>query len=109
MACGILQMDLLLTLTDICQDLLKTKCSKSKKHLKVFDLICDPNFHMKLENNSPVLKQKHPNGYFFQIQLAMRLSSGIQLCDFVVYNFKGLILIIISRGRFFKTRRVYVF
>ena len=28
-----------------------------------------------------------------QIQLAMGLSSGIPLCDFVVYDFKGLIII----------------
>ena len=66
-------------------------------HLKSLDLIYDPNFHVKLENNSPVLKQKHPNGYFSQIQLSIGLSSDIQLCDLMVYNFKGLILIIMRK------------
>ena len=70
-------------------------------HLKPLDLIYDPNFHVKLENNSPVIKQKHPNGYFSQIQLSIGLSSDIQLCDLMVYNFKGLILIIIKKGLYF--------
>ena len=63
-------------------------------HLKPLDSIYDPNFYVELENNPPVLKQKHPNGYFSQIQLSIGLSSGIQLCDLMVYNFNGLILII---------------
>ena len=65
MACNIFQMDLLLTVTESCWAILTIKCPESKKHLNPFNLICDPNFHVKLENHSPVLKQKHPNGYFF--------------------------------------------
>ena len=45
-----------------------------------------------------MIQQKHPNGHFSQIQLAvgyLLVSSGIPFCDFVVYNFKALILIII--------------
>ena len=48
-----------------------------------FDL-CDPDFYVKLENVYLVLTQKHENRNFFQIKLAMRLSS-LPLFDFVVW------------------------
>ena len=56
------------------------------------DLVQDPNFHVNLENGKPVLKKSHSTGYYSQIQLAMALS-GFDTCDFVVYTFKGLIMV----------------
>ena len=47
---------------------------------------------MKLENGKLVLKKSHSTGYYLQIQLAMGLS-GFGTCDFVVYTFKGLIIV----------------
>ena len=47
----------------------------------LFDL-CDTNFYVKLENIYPVLKQKHQNGNFSQIMLAMGLAC-VPLCNFV--------------------------
>ena len=54
-----------------------------KKHKTYSDSSCDSNFYLKLENMCPVLKQKHRNGNFPQIKLAMGLSH-VPLCDFVV-------------------------
>ena len=72
--------------------LLKIKCPHTKRHLSPIDLVQDPNFYVNLENGKPVLKKSHSTGYYSQIQLAMGLS-GFDTCDFVVYSFKGLIIV----------------
>ena len=56
------------------------------------DLAQDPNFYVNLENGKAVLKKSHFTGYYSQIQLAMGLL-GFDTCDFVVYTFKGLIIV----------------
>ena len=38
------------------------------------------------------MEKSHSTGYYSQIQLAMGLS-GFDTCDFVVYTFKGLIIV----------------
>ncbi|XP_065069492.1 uncharacterized protein LOC135694605 [Rhopilema esculentum] len=43
-----------------------------------------------LVNGKPELKREH--GYYTQIQMAMGLS-GAPYCDFIVYTFKGLIIV----------------
>ena len=81
-------------------DILKIKRPESKKHLKSFDLIWDPNFYVKLKNDSPVLKQKHRRWLFFPNSISNGIIfwylQAFPFCDFVVYNFKELILIIIG-------------
>ena len=56
------------------------------------DLVQDPNFYVNLENGLPVLKKSHSTGHYSQIQLAVELS-GFDTCDFVVYSFRGLIIV----------------
>ena len=58
------------TITDSCLTLLQIKSPESKKPIKPSNFICDPNFYVKLENNSLVL---NPNGYFSQNSV----SNGI--------------------------------
>ena len=55
------------------------------------DLVQDPNFYVNWENGKPILKKSHSTEYYSQIQLAMGLS-GFDTCDFVVYTFKGLVI-----------------
>ena len=66
--------------------------SKSKKNSKTSDLVNDQLFYLKYEDGVPVLKKYHRNGYYTQIQMAMRLSQ-IKFCYFIVYTFDGLIII----------------
>ena len=66
--------------------------SDKKLSLSSIDLVQDPNFYVNLENGEPILKKSHSTGYYSQIQLAMGLS-GFETCDFVVYTFKGLVIV----------------
>ena len=72
--------------------LLQIKCPHTKRHMSPIDLVQDPNFYVNLENGNLVLKKSHSTGYYSQIQLTMGLS-GFDTCDFVVYTFKGLIIV----------------
>ena len=72
--------------------LLEIKCPHTKRRMSPIDLVQDPNFYVNLENAKPVLKKSHSTGYYSQIQLAMRLS-GFDTFDFVVYTFKGLVIV----------------
>ena len=72
--------------------LLEIKCSHKKRHMSPIDLAQDLNFYVNLENGKPVLKGSLSTGYYSQIHLAMELS-GFDTCDFVVYTFKGLIIV----------------
>ena len=66
--------------------------SDKKLSLSSINLVQDPNFYVNLENGEPILKKSHSTGYYSQIQLAMGLS-GFETCDFVVYTFKGLVIV----------------
>ena len=81
----------LFMITDSFYALFKVNFPESKRHVKPCNLISDPNVKVKLENNLPVLKQKHADGYFSQIQLAMG-SSGVPLYDFLGFNFQRLVI-----------------
>ena len=66
----------------------------NKKSWKAFWFgLCDPNLYVKLENIYPALKQKHRNGNFPLIKLAMAISR-VPLWDFVVWlSFNELLII----------------
>ena len=72
--------------------LIEIKCPKSKKNSTPLQLVEDKSFYIELQDEKPVLKKKHANGYYSQIQMAMGLT-GAQYCDFIVYTFKGLVVI----------------
>ena len=72
--------------------LMEIKCPKSKKNIKIFDLLNDQSFYDKDNVGVPVLEKDHPNGYYTQMQMAMELSQ-IKFCDFIVDAFDGLIII----------------
>ena len=72
--------------------LLEIKYSHTMRHMSLTDLVQDPNFCVNLGNSKPVLKKSHFTVYYSQIQLAMGLS-GFDTCGFVVYTFKGLIIV----------------
>ena len=55
-------------------------------------MLKDKNFYVELRDGLPHLKEKHSNGYYSQIQMAMGLSQ-LKCCDFIVYSFKGMIII----------------
>ena len=55
-------------------------------------MLKDKKFHVELRDGMPHLKEKHSNGYYSQIQMAMGLSQ-LKFCDFIVYSFKGMIII----------------
>ena len=71
--------------------LLEIKCPPTR-HMSPIGLVQDPNYYVNLENAKPVLKKSRSTGYYSQIQVAMELS-GFDTCDFVVYPFKGLIIV----------------
>ena len=52
----------------------------------------DPSFYVELSEGKPVLRKEHPLGYYSQIQFQLGLSQ-LPWCDFVVYTFKGVIII----------------
>ena len=70
--------------------LLEIKCPKTKRKSTPDDLMADESFYVSLVNGKPELKREH--GYYIQIQMAMGLS-GAPYCDFIVYTFKGLIIV----------------
>ena len=72
--------------------LIEIKCPASKKNALAEELVNDPQFYASLENREPVLTRSHSRGYFSQVQLAMGLS-GAKFCDFIVYTFKGVIIV----------------
>ena len=54
--------------------------------------MADEKFYVELVNGKPVLKSSHPLGYCDQIQFQLGLTQ-LKWCDFVVYMFRGLIVI----------------
>ena len=68
----------------------KSNFPKTKRKSTPDDLMADESFYVSLVNGKPELKREH--GYYTQIQMAMGLS-GAPYCDFIVYTFKGLIIV----------------
>ena len=52
----------------------------------------DKSFYIELHDGKPALKKDHYFGYNTPIQVAMGFC-GAQWCDFVVYFFKGIIIV----------------
>ena len=67
------------------------KCPFSKRNLHPQDMLKDENFYVKLRDVTPHIKEKHSNGYYSQIKMAMGLSQ-LNFCDFIVHSFKGMII-----------------
>ena len=72
--------------------LIEIKYPFSKHNLHPQDMLKDKNFYVELRDGMPHLKEEHSNGYYSQIQMAMGLSQ-LKFCDFIVYSFKGMIII----------------
>ena len=72
--------------------LTEIKCPFSKRNLHPQDMLKDKNFYVELRDGMPHLKEEHSNGYYSQIRMAMGLSQ-LKFCDFIVYSFKGMIII----------------
>ena len=72
--------------------LIEIKCPKTKKGSTPQQLLDDKSFYIEMQDGKPVLKKEHANGYYSQIQMAMGLSEA-SYCDFIVYTFKGLVVI----------------
>ena len=60
----------------------------------------DKNFYVKLRDGMPHLKEEHSNSYYSQIQMTMGLSQ-LKFCSFIVYSFKGMIIILIPFGEIY--------
>ena len=58
-------------------------------------MLKDKNFYVELLDGMPHLKKEHSDGYYSQIQMAIGLSQ-LKFCDFIVYSFKGMIIIRIT-------------
>ena len=72
--------------------MIEIKCPYSKRDYYPNDLPNDDKFYVGSRDGVPYLKPDHSNGYFSQIQMAMGLSQA-KFCDFIVYTFKGMIII----------------
>ena len=72
--------------------LIEIKCPWSKRNYTPKELVLDKSFYVKIKNDKPVLRKKHENGYYTQIQIALGISQ-VTFCDFIVYTFKGCIII----------------
>lgn len=71
--------------------LIEIKCPASKKHMTPEEILQDESFYVGIKDDQLYLKKKHSNGYYTQIQMALGLSR-LMFCDFVVYSFKGMII-----------------
>ena len=71
--------------------LTEIKCRFFKRNLHPQDMLKDKYFYVELRDGMPHLEE-HSNGYYSQIQMAMGLSQ-LKFCDFIVYSFKGMIII----------------
>nr|XP_047142939.1 uncharacterized protein LOC124817168 [Hydra vulgaris] len=72
--------------------LIEIKCPWSKRNRTPKELVLDESFYVKMKNDKPVLRKKNVNGYYTQIQMALGISQ-VTFCDFIVYTFKGCIII----------------
>ena len=72
--------------------LIEIKCPFSKRNVHPQYMLKVKNFYVELRDGMLHLKEEHSNGYHSQIQMAMGLSQ-LKFCDFIVYSFKGMIII----------------
>ena len=72
--------------------LIEIKYPWSKRNYTPKELVLDKSFYVKIKNDKPVLRKKHENRYYTQIQMALGISQ-VTFCDFIVYTFKGCIII----------------
>ena len=71
--------------------LLEIKCPASKRDWSPSKLYEAKSYCIgKGKNDAPFLKNGHM--YYTQVQMAMGLSQA-KFCDFVVYTFKGMLII----------------
>ena len=70
--------------------LIEIKCPFSKRNTDPDDIVTDKKFYVGIDNGKPYLKQSH--SYYTQIQMAMGLSQ-VTYCDFIVYTFKGMMIV----------------
>ena len=72
--------------------LIEIKCPKTKKDFSPTEIVTDTRFYITLVDGKPSLRKHHAHGYYSQVQMTMGLV-GASFCDFVVYTFKGLIIV----------------
>ena len=72
--------------------LIEIKCPKTKKDCSPTEIGNDTKFYITLVDGKPSLRKNHARGYYSQVQMAMGLA-GASFCDFVVYTFRGLIIV----------------
>ena len=77
--------------------LLEIKCPEGKKNSTPSEIMNDPSFYVELSEGKPALKKEHPLTCYSQIQFQRGLSQ-LPWCDFVVYTFKGVIIIRVPYG-----------
>ena len=58
----------------------------------------DNKFYVHYDDGRRRLKTDHSYGYYTQIQMAMDLSN-VQFCDFIVFTFKGMIIVRVPYGK----------
>ena len=83
--------------------LIEIKCPFSKRNLHPQDRLRDKKFYVELQDGMPRLKEEHSNGYYSQIQMATGLSQ-LKFCDFIVYSFKGMMIIRIPSSEIYFIR-----
>ena len=71
--------------------ILEVKCPKGKKNHTPEEAMQDESFYLEFVDGKPNLKKDHHLGYNTQVQLVMGFC-GLQLVDFVVYLFNGMII-----------------
>ena len=79
---------------------IEIKCPFSKRNLHPHDMLEDKNFYVELPDGMPHLKAEHSSSYYSQIQITMG-PSQLKFCDFIVYSFKGMIIILIPFGEIY--------
>ena len=72
--------------------LIEIKCLKLKCNYTPQEILQDTKFYVHYDDGKLQLKKDHAYGYYTQIQMAMGLSN-VQFCDFVVFTFKGMIIV----------------
>ena len=58
----------------------------------------DNKFYVHYDDGRRRLKTDHSYDYYTQIQMAMDLSN-VQFCDFIVFTFKGMIIVRVPYGK----------
>ena len=73
-------------------DIIETKFLKLKCNYTPQKILQDTKFYVRYDDGKLQLKKDHAYGYYTQIHMAMDLSN-VQFCDFVIFTFKGMIIV----------------